>query len=159
MKIVMWAAFAGILLVLWGREILAFGAARREKSDFRRDELRFRRRTLGLFVLLCLGLLYEGSHIMPYATPVHELSYYGVFVITLIWLLIIAARDFQDIAGFYVEKNQEQTLQTLVDLEEEIHRLRSRDPGNQPIPRLDFSGDASARQRGEGNPGEPAERD
>lgn len=144
MKIVLWVAFVTILVVLWCREVLAFGEARRTKTNPRRDELRFRRRTLGLFVLLLLGILYEGADLMPYASAVHELAYYGVFVIALIWLLIIAARDFQDLAGLYVEKNQEQALQTLVELEEELQRARGKDPEQQRIPPMDFSGEEGA---------------
>lgn len=144
MKIVLWGAFLALLLLLWGREILAFGQARREKENPRRDELRFRRRTLGLFVLLLLGAFYEIGGRLTFAGPEFELSYWGVCLILLIWLLIIATRDFRDLADLYVEKREEVTLQALVDMERELQKearkrnMQASSPGieedNRPIP-------------------------
>jgi hypothetical protein len=145
MKAALWTAFLLTLLVLWCREVLHFGAARREKADFKRDERRLRRRSLGLFVLLLLGGLYELSSVMPFASALHELVYYANFFIVLIWLLIIAARDVADIAESYVEERQQSTLQALVDLERKVRPATAE--ADRPIPNLDFSGST--------DPGEP----
>lgn len=141
MKAVLWTTFLLTLLFLWGREVLNFGAARREKADPKRDELRFRRRTLGLSVLFLLGVLYELHNDVPFAEPVHELAYYGVMFVVVIWLLIIAARDMRAIAESYLDEQQRMTLQSLVELEEQLRGSAETDPDNRPIPLVRFDHD------------------
>ncbi|MDK2972322.1 MAG: hypothetical protein PWP23_2077 [Candidatus Sumerlaeota bacterium] len=146
-KAVLWTAFVLTLVLLWCREVLAYGAARRLKADSTADQRKLRRRSLGLFVLFLLGLFYELASIIPFAHPLHELVYYGVFVIVLVWLLIIAARDLNDIAQTYVQERRDAALQALVDLEGQIGT--SGDSDDMPIPPIKFP--ASTQQNTAGD--------
>lgn len=135
-KAVLWTAFVLTLVLLWCREVLNYAAARRLNADSTRDQQKLRRRSLGLFVLFLLGLLYELASLIPFAHPLHELVYYGVFVIVLVWLLIIAARDLNDIAQTYVQERRDAALQALVDLEGQVGGNRNSD--DTPIPPIKF---------------------
>ena len=155
-RVILWTAFIALLAVLWGREILAFGEARRRMPDnHKRDELRFRRRTLGLFVLLLLVLSYDASNFLfdpdtLFGRAVDlrtELIYFGMCFILLIWLLIIAARDFHDIAESYLSSETNITLQTLTDVESEILKRKSGDDA--PIPPMNFEDEKSDENKDE----------
>ena len=141
MRIVLWTVFVIVLLMMWGRETHVYVQARRDKPDFSRDMRRFKRRSIGLFLLLLLGLMYDLSSVIsddttgqPPSQLYYELAFYGAFFGVLVALLIIVLRDFRDIAELYSEDRTRMTLETLVELEREL----GPDSGDEFIPRLEF---------------------
>jgi len=144
----MWTAFVILLAVLWGREVLHFGEQRREGTATREDYLRFRRRTLGIGVLLVLAVAADMGGLVADWLALDlrgKLLYYGICFIMLIWLLIIAARDMKAIGETWVHEQNRLTVSTLRDLESRMRSLR--DPDDQPIPPLDFSGEEEKKKR------------
>jgi hypothetical protein len=158
MKILLWIAFLLLLLFLWGREILHTGAARRAGRDVRAAYRRFRRRTLGLFILFLLALTYQASDWIPFASLRHEAIYYGLYFILLIWLLIIAARDFTDLAESYVRDENRVTLETLQNLEKEIRTRRRGEDQRIPGMRFRPGKGEPANGGGEANPTQDREQ-
>jgi hypothetical protein len=132
--VLLWIPFLALLAFLAGREFLVLGEARRLGTATPTDFRRLRRRCLGLFVLLLLALQNELVDHLEFADPRHEILYWGMCFATLIWLLIIAARDAHEIAQSWSNEQQQVTLQALVEIDERLKRRR--EPGSaddQPI--------------------------
>ncbi len=130
-----WAAFLVIVAILLGRELLHMLDLRREGGACEFDRARFRRRTLGLGVLVVLAAMTDaGSLIDPYLDAPRMLAYYGVCFVVLIWLLIIAARDYRALAESWSADRDRMAVEALLELEKEIRS----DSDDEPIPPLDF---------------------
>lgn len=149
MRVVLWSVFAALLLVMWGRELAVFVQARRERADTRRDMRRFKRRTLGLVLLLLMALLYDmaglmAAHVREGAgVPWIELVYYGLFFALLILLLLVVARDFRDIAEGYIEARHDMTMRTLVEMDRDLRGPSGEE--DQPIPPMEFPREGGPR--------------
>lgn len=151
MRLVLWITFLLLLAIMWIREISQYVQARRTKPDAGRDMRRFKRRTLGLVLLLMLGLTYDLSSVLimqgagqATATQLRwELMYYLIFFLLFVALLILAVRDFRDVAEDYLDDQQQMTLQTLTDLDRELKARRQSDSDDQAIPRIEFPGKES----------------
>ncbi|MEQ8820882.1 MAG: hypothetical protein RLY93_11610 [Sumerlaeia bacterium] len=136
-RLIVWPLFLATLTGFWIREILSLREALRhhgEDLEAAKPELRrFRRRTLGLVVLVLLALGYDLLHILPFPEPRHQMAFIGVCFILLIWLLLIALRDVRDIADSYSRSRAQATVDALRFL----HDRTPQDPGEsdrQPIP-------------------------
>jgi hypothetical protein len=138
-RIVLWAVFLAILAIMWGREFITLGEARRDGSATLFDFQRFRRRTLGLFLLLLLGIGMDLSTWLKWDTPWQAVGFYGVFFILFLWLLIVAGRDLRATLATFHNENEGMTVAAL----EEIRRAFAAQRGSrdhQAIPLMDFSG-------------------
>ena len=139
MRIVLWAVFIGILAIMWGREFIVLGEARREGAATAFDFRRFRRRSLGLLLLLLLGIGMDLSTWLQWDTPWQAIGFYGIFLIFFIWLLIVAARDLRATVLSFERERQGVTLQALEEMRRTVSRRESRDEYD-PIPLIDFTG-------------------
>lgn len=138
-RIVLWAVFLAILAIMWGREFITLGEARREGTARLFDFHRFRRRTLGLFLLLLLGLGMDLSTWLEWDTPWQAVGFYGIFFILFLWLLIVAGRDLRATLASFQHENEGVTLAAL----EEIRRTFAAQRGSRDhdaIPLMDFTG-------------------
>lgn len=140
LNILLWIIVIIILLGILGKEILRFQEAKRDGEDPARNNKRFRRRVKGVGVLLLIFTTIQlGEFIEPYLTKREVLIYYLNCFIELIWLLILVAREFQDISNSYMSLRSEVTIDTLKQIQEEVAANRS--PDDQPIPSPDFEDD------------------
>src|SRR5690606_28365511 len=120
--------------------------ARRSGAAGPRPMRRFRRRTIGLVLLAGLGVCYDlsnrfisqGAERNDPDKLVMELIFYGVFFGLLVALLILAAKDFHDVAEGYLEEQQKVTLQTLLEMEKELRGKGEVSEGNKLIPPIEF---------------------
>ena len=139
--VAIWIVFVVLLLGLWGREVLALGALRRSPTGAtRRDYQRFRRRTLGLVVLLVLAIMVHAGAATPNLDAQGQVGWAGMCFILVIWLLIIATRDFRDSLQDLIEEQPRATLEALLEIERlSIQRREGQPlPDHMMIPRLDF---------------------
>lgn len=125
------AIFAAIVI---GREVIAIGEARRAGHDVVPLYKRFRRRLKSvvlIWVLLALSLFFRNVADAPWFTPKVAILYVGLAIITLFWIMILAARDFKEAAHYAVAANQQITLETLGEIEQ---RIRERQAGRSSAP-------------------------
>jgi hypothetical protein len=139
MRLVLWAVLIATLVIVWGREVLALEEVRREGMVTTGDRRRFRRRTLGLFLLLLLGVGMDMSFHVEWAAPWQEAGFYGIFFIVFIWLLIVAARDLRASLLAIAQEQRGVTLQTLEELRRTMEANGPRRDTDR-IPLMDFSG-------------------
>ena len=123
-------AFIGCaaLVAAWAREILEFGAARRENRLTRANYLRIRRRSLGFFLLAVLiGMVYFTTNVeAALQTQLKPLmAWYGSCLMIAIWLMIVAARDFRATILAAVDENRAATLASVEGLESAIAKAKS----------------------------------
>ncbi len=139
MRLVLWAVLMASIAIIWGREVLALGDARREGMVTAGDLQRFRRRTLGLVLLFLLGIGMDMSFHVEWAAPWQEAGFYGIFFILFLWLLIVAARDFRASLLAIAQEQRGVTLQTLEDMRRTMEANKPRRDTDR-IPLMDFSG-------------------
>jgi hypothetical protein len=138
-RIVLWAVFLAILGIMWGREVIVLGEARREGRATQFDFRRFRRRTLGLFLLLVLGVGMDFSTWLQWESPWQTVGFYGIFFILFIWLLIVAARDLRATVMTFERERQGVAMEAIEEMRRVVARRASR-ADDQPIPLMDFTG-------------------
>ncbi len=150
MRLIIWIVFLATLALIWSRELLAYAKARRSAPD---DDTRlrlikrFRRRSLGVFVLLLLGTSVDLSNYLdPVLAPEEMLGYYGMCLIELIWLGLIASRDITDVLEVYANSQTEMTIQALVEIEQQIEAAK--DPDERKIPILKFPAEGGKNENG-----------
>lgn len=143
-RIVLWTAFIATLAILWGRELAAYFSAARFGEATDDDRARLRRRSLGLGVLLLMAAMADaGSWVEKHFELQNDaprmLAYYGVCFVLLIWLLIIASRDFRALSSTWVRDRDKATMDFLDRIEREM--ARDDDEDTRPIPRIQFPKD------------------
>jgi hypothetical protein len=139
MRFILWAVLIAALAYIWGREILALGEARREGIVTVTDLQRFRRRTLGVVLLLLLGIGMDLSFRLTWEAPWQEVGFYGIFLILFFWLLIVAARDLRASLLALAQEQQGVTLMTLEELRRTMQGNTVRRDTDR-IPLMDFAG-------------------
>ncbi|MDX2175421.1 MAG: hypothetical protein SF028_03015 [Candidatus Sumerlaeia bacterium] len=120
MAIVLSIAVIAALLVAFGHESLEFSLARRRGDLAPKHFLRFRRRTLGLFLVAALTLLLAFMGLAEKkAMGDHGalLGYYGVCILVAGWILLVALRDMRIMALDALTEKQRITMEHLEDFE------------------------------------------
>ncbi|MGF1573197.1 MAG: hypothetical protein ACFCU1_09005 [Sumerlaeia bacterium] len=87
---------------------------------------------LVLFALLQLGEFYGGFMDLQ-----QKVLFYLMCMILLIWVMILASRDFHDLAASYSTMRLEMTLSALQDLEKEMASY-NKGTDEEAIPALNF---------------------
>lgn len=106
-----------------GYEVLVLGDARRSGRATPEDYRRFRRRFLGASVGVALAgvMLFAGWWERAVLADFHALiAWYGIGFILVIWLLIIATRDFRVTLLGAIEENRRITIESLENVERTI---------------------------------------
>ncbi len=136
-RILVWVVFVAVVAILYGREWLHFHDLKGTGEASENDRARYRRRSLGLGVLVLLaGMADAGTYFDRFLDAPLMLSYYGVCFIVLIWLLIIATRDFRAVGESWVHQRERMAIEALRELEQELRE--NNDPEDRAIPPLDF---------------------
>ncbi len=122
-----------VALAFLAREILTIGQERRAGAEEKPLYRRFRRRAKGLLLLIVLYIsaaFYDELAAFGHFDAQANLLFMGGILIIMIWILIIAARDFRESALAIVRENEQMTRETLQSLEEEMRRRKGKD-GNE----------------------------
>lgn len=127
LRLLVLAVFVILILVFLAREILVFGQEKRSGAPEKPLLRRLRRRAKGLILLL--GLFTLTAYYGDIAEIGHfdwraNLLFMGGILILMIWILIIAARDFRESALAIIRENEEITRETLQSLEKEMRERR-----------------------------------
>lgn len=141
MAVLLWLVFLGVLAYLWAREILVFEAMRRTEEGTRPSDFqRFRRRTLGLVLLLILAALVHLGAVTPNLDHQGRIGWAGICFILVIWLLIVAARDFRASLEELMDEQQRAAIEAIIEVERAAAMHREGQPleDHMMIPRLDF---------------------
>ena len=132
--ITVWLIFLLCLGVLFCREVLNFGEAKRSGVSMERHYKLFRRRTKGLLVFLLFGFCYQlGLYIEESLEPKQRLVYFSMYFMQLIWILILVARDFHEIARSYSLLKEQVTVESLESIGKDVE-------DNKPIPLINHKG-------------------
>lgn len=126
------------LLVAWSKEVVEFGAARREGRLTRESYLRFRRRSLGLFLTLCIFamIFWAEAAARSFDLDAHgRLYWYGVAFALVLWLLIVAVRDLRATVLAAMADNRKISVESLEAVERAIRERRA---DRTPIPTPHF---------------------
>ncbi|MDX1972180.1 MAG: hypothetical protein SFY68_06570 [Candidatus Sumerlaeia bacterium] len=149
--LLLWIAIAIFLFPLLLREWGAY--ARVEADDLvkkQKARQRFHRRLLGgVLLVLLLLLLQFGDALTHHSTLQQKMLYYLGCFLLLFWVLILAARDFRDLAMDFATAQTRMTLSTLSEVQREVAR-KNTGTDNSPIPPLNFEVPNSQKQSQEG---------
>lgn len=132
-----WLALAAIIIIsgyIIGRETLAVQAGLRTGEDHLLLFRRFRRRLKGVVLLIVLFLL--ATYLEPFTAAEWSgarevLLYFGLCLIVLIWVLILATRDMRETAERALAQGQKLTTDSFEEIQQQI-MIRRRD--HQRIP-------------------------
>ncbi len=145
--LLLWIAIAIFLFPLLLREWSVY--ARVEADNLGKKQKarqRFRRRLLGgVLLVLLLLLLQFGDALTHYSTVQQKMLYYLACFFLLFWVLILAARDFRDLAMDFATAQTRMTLSTLSEVQREVAR-KTTGADNSPIPPLNFEATNSTKQ-------------
>jgi len=124
--------FLGVcgVLVMLAKEILIFGDLRREGRINLDAFKRIRRRTLAAFLLVLLGthLVSLGKVERVLANDPQTLfAWYGLAFILVIWLVIIATRDFRAEMQRALQETRELTIESQKEIANILHKQRDGD--------------------------------
>lgn len=150
--LILWVLILSGLGTLFWRELEAYRGVKNSGQPADRAKSRFRRRVLGIGVLFLLlvslqiGEFYEES--FGYQ---QKILFYLMCMVMLIWVLILATRDFRDLAMSYSAMRTEMTLKALQELEREFSQ-KSSNPEDQLIPPLSFQKPGPEAQSTKSNP-------
>lgn len=97
---------------------------------------RFRRRALGLVLLLIVPVSVALGDYLVIEDPMRRAAYYGLPTILLIWVLLIALRDLNASAEAFAKARQEATLEALRAVEEQLRNRRKDHGDDQRIPTI-----------------------
>lgn len=125
MRFLVFAIFLLVCLGLWGREFLRVGESIRGGEDSGRVYRRFRRRTKGIALLIFLYILsvfYDDFTEVFLYSPQQKFLYFGMTIIALFWLLILASRDLKEAAFEALHARRQITQETISSIEKEIEK-------------------------------------
>lgn len=117
MAVVLWTTYAFALTLLWGREWLVWREARRADFGSQRASRRFRRRSLGLALLLASPLSVELIERLEETYGLIVIPLYGFSFIMVALVLLIALRDLRETLAAGAREQQEAALEAIRQLE------------------------------------------
>lgn len=135
MKILLLAALVVVGAGLLGREVLALGAARRAGEAMLPHYRRFRRRVLGIALLLVLSVVvgwYDNLAEWGTFTLRDHLLYVGGVFILLIWTLITASRDLKETAHEALAERRRLAADSFQHIQDEIERKKEEEKEKAP---------------------------
>lgn len=124
--------FVGVcgILVMLAKEILEFGELRREGRLNLDAFKRVRRRTLAAFLLILLGAhLVSLSKVERILANDHQtlFAWYGLAFILVIWLVIIAVRDFRAEMQRALKETRDLTIESQKEIANILTKQREAD--------------------------------
>lgn len=136
--ILLWLLILSALGLLLWREHHACQFAKATGRFVERAKTRYKRRVLGIVLLFLLLLtLQVGEYLADSFDLRGRLLFYLMCFIQLVWVMILAARDINELAGNYAKLRTELTLSALRELEREMER-RDKGTDEELIPPLKF---------------------
>lgn len=119
-----------ILAAILAREFLVLGAVRRAGNGTKADFARFRRRSLGVtLTTILLAMLFAEERVGAALGDGLEarrimLVYYGLCMILVLWVLMVAVRDFHITLLGAMDENRRITVDGLEEMNRTVRRAR-----------------------------------